>query len=158
MYDRFGFDGANYSGVSYKPANGGVIGGVFFTIPDASRFKGGIDARATYGVGSNGGSAYTAAFRFSFVPHHNPLRPYAQIGGGVVSSDGPQIVCYGALCGVGTARITNPALHLAFGLDIRATSHLDVRAFDYGADADGSNGPTRAAVGFLDAGLVYHFR
>lgn len=158
MYDRFGFNGANYNGVSYKPGTGGVIAGAFYTFPSASRFKAGMDGRLTFSPGYNGGRAYTGAFRFSFVPNHNRLRPYAQIGGGVASTDGPQTVCYGSPCGTTAGRITNGVLQLAFGLDIRATSHLDVRAFDYGADADGSNGPTRVGLGFLDAGLVFHFR
>ena len=158
MYDRFGFDGSNYHGVSYKTANAGVIGGAFYTFRSSSRFKAGLDGRITYGPGYNGGSAYTGAFRVSFVPNHNPLRPYFQLGGGVVSTQLAETTCDGFSCGTTNNRITNGALQLAFGLDIRATPHVDIRAFDYGADADGSNGPTRAAAGFLDAGIVYHFR
>src|SRR6185437_3256567 len=48
----------------------------------------GIDGRFSYGLGARGGTSATAAFRVGFVPHYNPLRPYFQIGGGVVSSAG----------------------------------------------------------------------
>jgi hypothetical protein len=74
-----------------------------------------------------------------------PLRPYLEIGGGVVSAV--------ILTGGPTQRDTNGALELLGGLDIRLTDSVDLRAIEYGAAA----GPT-TGVAFLDAGLVYHFR
>ena len=158
MYDKFGFTGADYSsGGSFKPATGGVIGGAFYTFPSQSRFKAGLDARVTYSPGYKGGQAYTGALRVSFVPTHNPLRPYLQLGGGVASTDLNSTVCSFS-CSTSQNRVSNGVAQIVFGLDVRATSHIDVRAFDYGADAGSGSGPAHAAVGFLDAGIVYHFR
>jgi hypothetical protein len=157
MYDSFGFNGTGYpSGGSFKSATGGVMGGGFYTFPSGSRFKAGIDGRAAYSSGYKGGQAYTGALRVSFVPHHNRLRPYFQLGGGVVSTQLNSTVCSFS-CATTTSRITSGVAQLAFGLDIRLTNHFDLRAFDYGADAGGGNSGTHAAMGFLDVGVVYHF-
>ncbi|HVG26099.1 MAG TPA: hypothetical protein VM865_00730 [Acidobacteriaceae bacterium] len=157
-YEAFGFTGSNYSsGGSFKKATGGVNGGVFFTFPTESRFKASIDGRILYGAGKNGGQAYTGAFRVSFVPQHNRLRPYFQIGGGVASTQLTSPICSGFSCSIQQRRVSNGVAQLAFGIDVRATDHMDIRAFDYGADAGSGTGAAHAAAGFLDAGLVYHF-
>lgn len=158
MFDAFGFTGSNYpSGGSFKSDTGGLTAGAFYNFHTSSRLKAGIDGRITYSAGYKGGSAYTGALRVSFVPNKNRLRPYFQLGGGVASTDLHQTICNGFTCGITTTRISNGVAQLAFGLDVRATPHVDIRALDYGADA-GSAGPgSHAAVGFLDAGLVYHF-
>lgn len=154
---RFGFTGNNYpNGTSFKSETGGLIAGAFYTFPSASRWKAGIDGRVTLSPGYNGGSAYTGALRAGFVPNHNRLRPYFQIGGGVASTQIHETIC-GLTCGVTTNRVTNGVLQLDFGLDIRATDHLGIRAFDWGADAGTSNGNTHAGLGFFAAGVVYHF-
>lgn len=153
----FGFTGANYSsGGSFKGDTGALIGGAFYTFPSSSRFKAGIDGRVTFSPGYKGGSAYTGALRVSFVPNHNRLRPYLQVGGGVTSTQLHETIC-GLECGTLTYRITNGVAQLDFGLDVRMTDHLDVRALDYGADAGSGKGNTDAAAVFLDAGIVYHF-
>lgn len=158
MVDSFGFTGTNYSSSgSFKGTTAGVVGGAFYTFRSASRLKAGIDGRVTYSPGYKGGSAYTGALRVSFVPNHNPLRPYLQIGGGVASTDLNEAICNGFSCGIRTQRISNGVAQIAFGLDVRVSDHLDIRALDYGADAGGSNSPANAAAGFLDAGVVYHF-
>jgi hypothetical protein len=154
----FGFTGNNYpNGTSFKSKTGGLIAGAFYTFPSASRWKAGIDGRVTFSPGYNGGSAYTGALRAGFVPNHNRLRPYFQIGGGVASTQIHETTCNEIVCVVQTDRVTNGVLQLDFGLDIRATDHLDVRAFDWGADAGTSNGSTHAGLGFFAAGVVYHF-
>jgi hypothetical protein len=155
IIDSFGFNGNNYaSGGSYKGATGGLIAGGFYTFHSPSRFKAGLDGRILYSPGYNGGGAYTGALRVGFVPQHNPLRPYFQLGGGVVSTQLRNVAC--SSCGVTTGRVTSGVAQLDFGLDIRVTEHYDIR-FDYGADAGGSNGSTTAAVGWLGTGVVYHF-
>jgi len=53
--------------------------------------------------------------------------------------------------------MTNAVLQLDFGLDIRATNHMDVRAFDWGAAAGSSRGSAHAGMGYFSAGMVYHF-
>jgi len=156
---RFGFTGDNYpNGPSFKAETGGLIAGAFYTFPSASRWKAGLDGRVALSPGYNGGRAYTGALRASFVPNHNRFRPYLQIGGGVASTQLRETICNGFECGAETSQVTSGVVQLDFGLDIRATSHLDVRAFDWGADAGPSGGSTHAGVGFFSAGVVYHFR
>jgi hypothetical protein len=158
MLDAFGFTGATYSSAgSFKPDTGGVIGGAFYTFPSSSRLKAGIDGRVIYSAGYNGGSAYTGALRVSFVPNRNRLRPYLQLGGGVASTQLNQAICNGFGCSTSTSRVTNGVAQIAFGLDVRATPHLDIRALDYGADAGSTGNGAHAAAVFLDAGVVYHF-
>src|SRR5215469_13550777 len=84
-----------------------------------------------FSPGYDGGRAYTGALRVSFVPNHNRLRPYFQIGGGVASTQLFQTVCNRFTCGGTTNRVTNGVLQLDFGLDIRTTNHMDIRAFDW---------------------------
>jgi len=89
------------------------------------------------------------------------LRPYFQLGGGFVSSTA-QI---GQFTGPATegltsqpTRFTNGAAEIVFGLDIRLTDQLDLRAFDWGgtAGATSNSSSTIVGSGFLDAGVVYH--
>ncbi len=156
--NTFGFTGSNFSSSgSFKGDTAGITGGAFYTFHNSSRLKAGIDGRVLYGVGYNGGSAYTAALRVSFVPNKNRLRPYFQLGGGVATTQLREPLCNGFTCSTSTTRYTNGVAQLAFGLDIRATSHVDIRALDYGADAGGAGSEPHAAAGFLDAGMVYHF-
>jgi hypothetical protein len=157
VYDNFGFTGANYNALQYKGGTGGIIGGVFYTFPSSSRFKAGIDGRVLYSPGYNGGSAYSGALRVSFVPDHNRLRPFFQLGGGLVSTQLAETICNGFSCGTNSHRINSGAAHLDFGLDIRLTDHIDLRAIDYGADASASNGNAHANVAWLGAGVIYHF-
>lgn len=157
MYSTFGFTGGGYGNGTFKPGSGGPIVGVFYTFPSGSRFKAGVDGRISYSPGYNGGSAYTGALRASFVPNKNRLRPYFQIGGGVASTQLHQTFCSGFSCGTTTSSVTNGVLQLDFGLDIRATPNLDVRAIDYGADAGTAGNSAHAGVGFIGAGVVYHF-
>jgi hypothetical protein len=154
---EFGLTGGGYGNGSFKPANGSITGGAFYTFPSQSRFKAGIDGRFLYGPGYNGGSAYTGALRVGFVPNRNPLRPYFQIGGGVARTQLHQTICSGFACNTTTSEATGGVLQLDFGLDIRVSEHFDIRAFDYGADAGSSNGDAHPAVAFLGAGVVYHF-
>lgn len=154
---RFGFTGDNYpNGPSFKPETGAAIVGAFYTFPSASRFKAGLDGRVILSPGYNGGSAYTGALRAGFVPNRNRLRPYFQIGGGVASTQLRETIC-GLTCSISVSRVTNGVLQLDFGLDIRATNQLDIRAFDWGAVAGTSNGSAHADAGFFSGGVVYHF-
>ena len=157
MFDAFGGTGDNYGNGAFKGNTGGFIAGAFYTFPSASRFKAGIDGRITYSPGDKGGSAYTGALRVSFVPNHNRLRPYFQIGGGVAKTDLATVTCGTYNCYGAVDHATSGVAQLVFGLDVRLTEHLDLRAIDYGADAGSSNGGPHAAVGFIDAGVIYHF-
>jgi hypothetical protein len=154
---QYGFTN-NGNGVSYKTAGAGLAAGAFYNFRAASRLKAGVDVRGTYSPGYRGGEAGLAALRISFVPHHNRLRPFFEIGGGVVTSPYNESVNTPGFLGqilVEQKRSTNGDLMLDFGLDIRLTSSLDYRAFDYGAAATGTN--NGADLGFLNTGLVYHF-
>jgi hypothetical protein len=158
-----GFGLSDSNSISFKTDSGGLTVGGFYNFPIQSRLTAGIDLRDTYSFGSNGGDFAGVALRIGFVPHKVRLRPYFQLGGGFVSTTGNAYALtfnptVGYLDTVSTQRYTNGAVELVFGLDIRLTDHIDLRAFDYGAAAGASNSNTTAALGFLDAGIVYHFR
>jgi hypothetical protein len=145
---RYGF---SYQGNSYnyKDDTASFGGGAFYNFPIHSRLTAGIDGRVLYGPASYGGTTADAALRVGFVPTHIRLRPYFEIGGGVISSViNP---------GFEPERITNGAAEFLGGLDIRLTDSIDLRAAEWGAAAGASNNNTTAGVGFLDAGFVYHF-
>jgi hypothetical protein len=124
-------------------------GGAFYNFPIHSRVTVGVDGRVLYGPGSHGGTTAGAALRVGFVPTRIRLRPYFELGGGVVSAP--------LNTGESTERVTNGAAELLFGLDIRLTDSIDLRAVEYGAAAGPSNSNTTSAVDFLGAGVVYHF-
>jgi hypothetical protein len=143
---RYGF---SYQGdSSYKDDTTSFGGGAFYNFPIHSRLTAGIDGRVLYGPASYGGTTSDVALRIGFVPTRVRLRPYFEIGGGVVSS----------VFDPGTPqRITNGAAEFLGGLDIRLTDSVDLRAVEWGAAAGVSNNQRTSAVGFLVAGFVYHF-
>ena len=144
---RYGF---SYQGGSYfKDDTASFGGGAFYNFPIHSRLTAGIDGRVLYGPASYGGTTADVALRVGFVPMRNRLRPYFEIGGGMVSSVSNP--------GFAPQRITNGAAEFLGGLDIRLTDSFDLRAVEYGAAAGASNNGTTSGVGFLDAGFVYHF-
>ena len=153
----YGVVGVNGYGFSYRgnsPSSyydtAGFGGGAFYNFPIRSRVTVGIDGRVFYGPGSYGGTTADAALRIGFVPKVNRLRPYLAIGGGMVTSVlNP---------GFDPTRVTNGALELLGGLDIRMTDSVDIRAVEWGAAAGYSSSGIASEVGFLDAGVVYHFR
>jgi hypothetical protein len=153
----YGVVGVNGYGFSYRgnsPSSyydtAGFGGGAFYNFPIQSRVTVGIDGRVLYGPGSYGGTTAGAALRIGFVPKVNRLRPYLAIGGGLVTSVlNP---------GFDPARLTNGALELLGGLDIRMTDSVDFRAVEWGAAAGYSSTGVASEVGFLDTGVVYHFR
>jgi hypothetical protein len=157
MLDAFGGTGDYYGNGEFKGNAAGFIVGAFYTFPSPSRFKAGVDGRITYSPGDKGGSAYTGALRVSFVPTHVRLRPYFQIGGGVVKTDLSTVTCDSYNCYGTVVHATSGAAQIVFGLDVRLTDHFDLRAIDYGADAGGSSGGPHAAAAFIDAGVIYHF-
>jgi hypothetical protein len=138
------------SHLSCKRDTLGFLVGGFYNFPIQSRLTAGIDGRLSYGLGTRGGVSVTSALRIGFVPHHNPLRPYFQLGGGVVSSAGGD--------SDQGQRKTSGAVQLAYGLDIRLTSSIDLRALEIGAATGG--GPSSnpgAGTAYINAGVVYHF-
>ena len=142
-----------------KSDTGGIIGGVFYNFPIHSRLTAGIDARGSYGFGDRGGTAAAVALRIGFVPERVVLRPYFQLGGGVVSST----FRIGQLTGPVTeglttqpTRFTSGGIEFAAGLDIRLSKSFDLRAFELGAIAPTSS-TGAAGSAWLDAGVVYHF-
>jgi hypothetical protein len=153
----YGVVGVNGYGFSYRgnsPSSyydtAGFGGGAFYNFPIRSRVTVGVDGRVFYGPGSYGGTTVDAALRIGFVPKVNRLRPYFDIGGGMVTSVlNP---------GFDPSRVTNGALALIGGLDIRMTDSVDIRAVEWGAAAGYSSTGIASEVGFLDAGVVYHFR
>jgi hypothetical protein len=142
--------------------SGGIGGGAFYNFPIQSRLTAGVDVRGSDSFGKYGGDAFSASLRIGFVPHKVRLRPYFQIGGGVVSAPYTEytLLCtYGCTESSASKRATNGALLLAFGLDIRLTRSFDLRAIEYGAEAGGSGNSSKydSEFGFLSSGVVYHF-
>jgi hypothetical protein len=147
----------NNNSSAAKSDTAGFIGGAFYNFPIHSRLTAGVDVRGSFGVGARGGALATAAFRIGFVPERVVLRPYFQLGGGVVTSTfgndqipqpAPQVF------NSQPTRVTSGGVEFAGGLDIRLRDSFDLRAVELGAVAGGSNRDVGSA--FLDAGLVYH--
>jgi hypothetical protein len=148
----------NNNSSAAKSDTGGIIGGAFYNFPIHSRLTAGIDARASYGVGDRGGTSAAAALRIGFVPERVVLRPYFQLGGGIVSSTFSTRQITGPTTQGLTpqpARVTSGGVEFDFGLDIRLNHSFDLRAFELGAIAPTSSAGAGSA--WLDAGVVYHF-
>jgi len=147
----FGFSGQSYTnGTELKPRTSGFIAGAFYTLPSFTRFKAGLDGRYTFAPGYNGGKAYTAAIRMSFVPDHFLLRPYGEFGGGMVSTQFRQ-------AGQPITQLTSGVVQFGAGLDIHINHLFDLRALDYQYDTGGRAGVTHAAMQSISAGFVFHF-
>ena len=140
---------ANNSTFYFKSdAPGFVIGGSY-NFPIQSRLTAGLDLRLTNSPGSKGGTAGSLAFRVGFVPRVVRLRPYFEIGGGMVSvSTNSELVNDGVRAGT----YTNGAAMIAFGLDVRVTSSIDIRVLEIGSEAS-----TMSGTSYADTGIVYHF-
>jgi hypothetical protein len=158
----YGFTTNGNSALSLKTDSGGLTAGAFHNFPIHSRVTVGLDGRVEYSPGNNGGFAATGALRVGFVPHRVRLRPYFQIGGGVVHSgyNSTEIVGYSPSTYVTTREnVTSGVAQFLLGLDARVTGSLDWRALEYGADAPGSgSSAVHTGVAYLDTGLVYHLR
>lgn len=114
---------------------GGVSGGVVYLFPSASRLKAGIDLRGMYSPGSHGGAGSFGSLRIAFVPRQNPLLPYFQIGGGLLTTTYTSAAS-NPLSGRG--RVTSGAADFDFGLEVRANSRFTIKAIEMGGFA-GSN-------------------
>jgi hypothetical protein len=148
-YSSYGFSYHN-QGYNFNNDTASIGGGAFYNFPIHSRLTAGIDGRVLYGPASRGGTTADAALRIGFVPAKVRLRPYFEIGGGVVS----------ALSNPSPAsqRVTNGAVQFLSGLDIRLTDSIDFRGIEYGAAVGSSSNGLATGVLFLDSGIVYHFR
>lgn len=157
----YGFTHPSSNDIGYKKNAAGLTAGVFYNFPIQSRVTVGVDGRLAYSPGDNGGTLGGGALRVGFVPVHNPLRPYLQIGGGVVHSSYNDVVSisngFSTSTYVVSQSVTNGAAQFLVGLDIRLTDHVDLRAPEYGAQAGGGDG-RHAVTAFLNVGLVYHLR
>ncbi len=160
MFTAFGF--STGSGVdTFSHGSGGIGAGIFYDFPIQSRLTAGIDLRGSGSFGSYGGEAFSTSLRIGFVPHKVRLRPYFQLGGGVVSAPYNYfntICSFSCATTTSSKRATNGAALLAIGLDIRLTHSFDLRAIEYGAEAGPNGNSTNPAsdFGFLSTGIVYH--
>jgi hypothetical protein len=137
----------NYGvGTVIKSDTGGLIGGGYYNFPIKSRLTAGIDVRGSIGFGSRGGGFGAGALRIGFVPERVALRPYFQLGGGVVTT---------TFHNGDTVRHTSGGVEFAGGLDVRLNRSFDLKAVELGAIAGGNQSVGSA---FLDAGIVYHLR
>lgn len=139
----------NSSSYSFKSDAPGFVIGAFYNFPIASRVTVGLEGRLAESPGAKGGTASAIAFRVGFVPHHVPLRPYFEIGGGVLStSTNAELVNDQVRAG----SYTNGAAIIAFGLDVPVAHSIDIRVLDIGSEAGGSSGAV-----YADTGIVFHF-
>lgn len=146
---EYGLKPVNSSTFSFKSGAPGFLIGGFYNFPIASRVTVGFDLRLAESPGAKGGTAGALAFRVGFVPHHVPLRPYFQIGGGVIrTSTNAELVNDRVTSGT----YSNGTAIIAFGLDIPVTHSIDIRALDIGSEASGSSGAV-----YADTGIVFHF-
>ena len=124
----------NYNAVSLpaRGDSGGFSGGAFYNFPIQSRLTAGLDARASYSPGPEGGALGLSCLRIGFVPRSVRLRPYFQIGGGVVKATGTKVFHPSATQTISSGT-TSGAAGFLFGLDIRLTNSLDMRAGELGA-------------------------
>jgi hypothetical protein len=159
---NYGFTHLTPGDIKYKGDTGSLGGGGFYNFPIHSRVTVGLDGRALYSPGDKGGFNAGAALRVGFVPHSNPLRPYFQVGGGIVHSFYDDLFYNYDQTGtpsiVTTRRTVNSgAAEFTVGLDIRLSDRVDLRIPEWGALAGGGSG-VAAGVGFANAGIVYHLR
>jgi hypothetical protein len=148
----------NNNSSAAKSDTAGIIGGAFYNFPIHSRLTAGIDARGSYGFGDRGGASAAVALRIGFVPERVALRPYFQLGGGIVSSTFSTRQITGPATQALTpqpTRFTSGGVEFAAGLDVRLNHSFDLRAFELGAIAPTSS--MGAGSAWLDAGVVYHF-
>ncbi len=141
-----------------KSDTGGIIGGVFYNFPIHSRLTAGIDARGSYALGDRGGAFAAAALRIGFVPERVALRPYFQIGGGLVSSTFSVQQLTGPVVqglAIQPTRFTSGGVEFAAGLDLRLSHSFDLRALELGAIAP-ANSTGSVGSGWLTTGVVYH--
>jgi hypothetical protein len=151
---QYGFSSGNTGTFSYSPGSGtysyykagvGFEGSATYLFPSRSRLKAGIDLRGMDSPGTRGGAGGFGALRIAFVPNRNPVSPYFQIGGGVLST-----TVVSSSPGFPRVRINGGALDLNFGLNIRVNSNFAVRALEIGGLA-GSN----VAFSSIGAGVIY---
>jgi len=155
----FGFIETTNANPSFESDSAGFIGGVFYNFPIDSRVTVGLDARASYSPGTRGGESFGAALRVGFVPKTNPLRPYFQLGAGFVTAPEQEYTIivngFSETTVPYSKRRTSGAAELAFGLDVRLTDSVDLRAIEFGAEA-GASSANAVGISFVDIGIVYH--
>jgi hypothetical protein len=163
---QYGFSSSATDEGNYQPGSGystfystsfGLEAGGTYLFPSSSRLKGGIDLREIYSVGNSGGNAGFAALRIAFVPHHNPVSPYFELGGGYihVPLPGEYVIADGngnIIQVVQQNSVTGGAAEFLLGVEVRAGKNWSVRALELGGYA-GSN----VALSSIGAGVIYHF-
>jgi hypothetical protein len=135
-------------------ANGGTLG-VSFEHLHEGRFVTAVDLKNTFASKTHArGDAAAVDYRIAFVPHRVPLKPFIELGLGVVTVHDPNAVPYRP-----TPSITDAVLDLALGLDIRLNHSFDLRIADQG-DAPFRSNASSGSVGasILDLGVVCNFR
>ena len=145
--------GYSFNGDSFTiggPSIGFGLGG-YYNFPVQSRLTAGIDLRGSVSPRLSGGKKVFVSGRFVFVPTRFPLRPYVQIGGGVIQAKVPAFAFLAS-----PQTVTHGALDLALGLDVRITHDFDWRALELESGAGGgrSSGSGSASI---STGVVYHF-
>ena len=154
----YGYSQAGSNDVIFGRDHIGFGAGATYNFPIQSRLTAGIDLRGAVAPSDYGGSMGTASLRFGFVPHHNRLKPYLQIGGGFVTAKTPSYVAYGIPSSdtVQKQSFTNGALALALGLDVRILPSFDWRLLEI-QSAAGGNTSNNTGMAAVSTGIVYCF-
>jgi len=159
MVTGFGF--ANNSSFGFGTDSAGLGGGALYDFPTTHLAVVGIDVRGSNSFGTHGGQNFAVAARVSFAPERSRLRPYIELGGGVINAREQQFtfVTSGGITSsvvTSTKNVSNGAVDLMFGLDVKINPSWSVRAVEYGGAAGGNNS-NQAGMGWLSAGVVFHF-
>jgi opacity protein-like surface antigen len=142
--------GYQQSGDSADTFNGDYLGvgvGAYYNFVHRA-VKVGIDLRDTYTPNSRGGNAGAVSVRLGFVPDVHPCHPYFQIGPGWISEKVP-------VSATPARTVNTTAVAVGFGLDVRVTPSLDIRAIEIESTVGGSD-LNAAATASFSAGIVYH--
>jgi len=155
------FNSTAGSNTVYKGVSSGIGGGLTANFTGNHRTTLGIDIQGASDPADNGGAFGLVSLRVGYVPHKFRLRPFIQVGGGVVSAnerpqDFPGPFNTVNVRPTNSVRVTNGTLSAAAGLDIRLTRLLDLRLAEFGVAPDTSTTFDRVGVGFVSSGLVLH--
>ena len=141
----------NGDSLTFSKDRVGFGAGGFYNFPIQSRLTAGIDVRGSVTPGTTGGEKVFVSGRVGFVPKRNPLRPYVQIGGGVISANVPG---YSNI--VHSQTVTHGALDLALGLDVRLNHGFDWRALEVESGA-GVGSMSSSGSASISTGVLYRF-
>ena len=125
----------------------GFAVGAVADIPHSGLLAFGLDVRGTVSPGTTGGSTFAAAARVALIPRYSRMRPYVLLGGGVASGHSPTYTGSELTLTGPSLSSSNGVFVYGFGMDVRLTRHIDLRAIDL--TNGGAHGAASTAPGFF---------